>query len=739
MRKANEKQRTLLLHIIGHLLSEKKSPLQIFFTGPAGCGKTFVIKLIMEIYNRFSNTDGYCNAYITCASTGKAAIAIEGTTVHTALRISLSRLLPLSNEIAQLYRCLFKFVKVLIIDEISMVSAELLSQIDARLKQITGNFQSNFGGLDIVLIGDLRQLPPVRATPIYKSHKQRMVGPTLWRDLKFYELTEVMRQTNVMFSSILTKIGNGDILNDDEIAIIQSRFVTKEEAQLRCPHGIRLFLTNNAVNEYNNYILHQSDNRIISTATDAFIGCASPEQQANFTQKLHKMSVIDTGSLPYQIIFVINKFYIITTNIDVVDGLANGAVGKLVHIEQNEQNEITRIWLEFANSPKTGEKLRKKAAAFMVLNNVPRNAVPISRRTATIPLNNNKTIVAKRSHFPLISACAMTIHKSQGGTFDEIVYEYDKSHCRQLLYVALTRVTSLQGLYIVTKNNNDFTFYHGRKSDGSMKSLQDEFRRLSLNSLATIDQLMSEFLSKSGGLSLLTFNCQSIRAHYQDIVNKVTEKCDVLVLTETWLDDDSGVEIPHFICVSQLKRPTQRAGGVAVYRNIHDNNNVITYNNIDQVHDVDISFSSVGDLCSVTCETIDGKTIIIVAVYISNNQTIENIIKFIRKKLFFYTKERSASFGDLTNVPLILTGDFNVNFANDSAQPLLHYLYDQLQLEMVNKRTEATTTSGSTIDAVFSRFINDINSKTYVSYYSYHKPILTVVKCNEPGISITEV
>ena len=82
-----------------------------------------------------------------------------------------------------------------------------------------------------------------------------------------------------------------------------------------------------------------------------------------------------------------------------MDGLANGAVGKLVHIEQNEQNEITCIWLEFANSPKTGEKLRKKAAAFMVLNNVPRNVVPISRRTATIPLNNNKTIVAKRSPF----------------------------------------------------------------------------------------------------------------------------------------------------------------------------------------------------------------------------------------------------------------------------------------------------------------------------------------------------
>lgn len=57
-------------------------------------GKTFVIKLIMEIYNRFTDNDGYCNAYITCALTGKAAVAIDGTTVHTALKIPISKMLP---------------------------------------------------------------------------------------------------------------------------------------------------------------------------------------------------------------------------------------------------------------------------------------------------------------------------------------------------------------------------------------------------------------------------------------------------------------------------------------------------------------------------------------------------------------------------------------------------------------------------------------------------------------------
>lgn len=103
MNKTNEKQKNLLLHVIYHILSNSTSPLQLFFIGPAGCGKTFVINLIKEIYNRYSDTDGYCNAYIACASTGKAAVAIDGTTVHTALKISLSTLLPLPVETIHLY------------------------------------------------------------------------------------------------------------------------------------------------------------------------------------------------------------------------------------------------------------------------------------------------------------------------------------------------------------------------------------------------------------------------------------------------------------------------------------------------------------------------------------------------------------------------------------------------------------------------------------------------------------
>ncbi|GFX10998.1 ATP-dependent DNA helicase [Trichonephila clavipes] len=124
MRMSNEKQKGILLHVISPLLS-----ISNIFTGPAGCGKTFVIKLLMEIYNRYTDNDGYCQSCI-------AAVAISGTTVHTALKISLTKWLPLHSETAQQYRTLFKYIKVISIDEISKISAQLL-KVDSRFKQIT--------------------------------------------------------------------------------------------------------------------------------------------------------------------------------------------------------------------------------------------------------------------------------------------------------------------------------------------------------------------------------------------------------------------------------------------------------------------------------------------------------------------------------------------------------------------------------------------------------------------------
>jgi len=93
-----------------------------------------------------------------------------------------------------------------IVDEVSMLGCDIFHKINSRLKPITALHDENFGGLHIVMCGDLRQLPPVNATPVYKCSRDMLGGPVLWQSLYSYRLLQVMRQSNTTFSAILTKI-----------------------------------------------------------------------------------------------------------------------------------------------------------------------------------------------------------------------------------------------------------------------------------------------------------------------------------------------------------------------------------------------------------------------------------------------------------------------------------------------------------------------------------------------------
>ncbi|KAF0727235.1 ATP-dependent DNA helicase PIF1-like [Aphis craccivora] len=103
----------------------------------------------------------------------------------------------------------------------------------------------------------------------------------------------------------------------------------------------------------------------------------------------------------------------------------------------------------------------------------------------------------------------MTIHKSQGGTFPEIVYEYDKKHSQQLLYVALS-----------ISSKNDFKLYHGRRYNPSMSRYYFDKERL--------------------------INCQGLQSHAADIIDSVSSVCNFLLISETNLSEEQSMDIPHF-------------------------------------------------------------------------------------------------------------------------------------------------------------------------------------------------
>ncbi|XP_055534387.1 ATP-dependent DNA helicase PIF1-like [Wyeomyia smithii] len=308
-----------------------------------------------------------------------------------------------------------------------MIGADVLNTIHSRLQEITGNYNDSFGGMSIVFCGDLRQLPPVNARAIYKPCANSMHGAILWQSLDFFPLVRVMRQTNEQFSTILTKIGNGERLVSDEIKLIESRFRTAEWCKQNVTGAIRLFHRNADVERYNSEALSDRD-AVDCVADEVYSGYRNASQLASARTKMNKMSVVETGGLGYILRLAVGTPYMITVNVDVEDGIVNGAIGELQYVEHTEddlQQPITKLWIKFENDS-IGKTLRVKSRPHVcskpgVLQS---NWTPISKRSANISLG--ASIKCKRIQFPVVSANALTVHKSQGGTFSEIVYEYDK-------------------------------------------------------------------------------------------------------------------------------------------------------------------------------------------------------------------------------------------------------------------------------------------------------------------------
>ncbi|XP_077506060.1 uncharacterized protein LOC144115492 [Amblyomma americanum] len=361
MRMTNHRQRMIIEEVIHRLTTDDSEPLRIFFTGPAGCGKTFTLHLIMDVYNRYCKSKKIAygdteisrvNAFVACATTGKAAVALNGVTVHSAFKMVMSHSREdkgLSAADLSTFRTLFKGVRCVIIDEVSMLSSDLLRQVDRRLRQIRADrMREPFGAFDVILCGDMRQLPPVRSSEVYKRPKSNgavfSTEVMAWHNLEYFPLTQVVRQSDVVFSNLLTKIGDGAVLEDFEVELQESRFVDAEEAGSRS-EAVRLYYSNADVDAYNDKIAKRSQDKVDHPTRDFITGYRSQDEKDAAARALETSGRVETGNLPATIALCAEKPYMLLKNIDITDGLVNGMVGKLKLIEYDAQGEPCRVWL----------------------------------------------------------------------------------------------------------------------------------------------------------------------------------------------------------------------------------------------------------------------------------------------------------------------------------------------------------------------------------------------------------
>ena len=380
----------------------------LFVTGRAGTGKSTLLNYLSE------NTS---KQIVICAPTGVAALNVGGQTIHSLFRLPIGVIADNDIEQSAELRKLLSTIDTLVIDEVSMVNADLLDAIDRSLRQARGRRNEAFGGVQVVLFGDPYQLAPVPGEgderAYFGDHYRSMwfFDAKVWNDtdLTIYELTSIHRQHEAEFKYMLNAVRHGGVT-----AEIAAR-LNEVGARPRPTDGaITLASTNGIVTRINATELARLPGRVLTAKADVsgdFGGRAYPADEALELK------------LGARVMFLRND----TGNDGGGQRWVNGSVGTVTKIEST-------VWVEI-----DGERHEVRPA---VWEKFKYSYSPLTKAL-------RKDVVAEFQQFPLRLAWAVTIHKSQGKTYDRAIVDLGpRSFAPGQTYVALSRISTLDGLYM---------------------------------------------------------------------------------------------------------------------------------------------------------------------------------------------------------------------------------------------------------------------------------------------------
>lgn len=392
----------------------ERTGVSIFLTGKAGTGKTTFLKEVLK---------NSAKTAVVVAPTGVAAINAGGVTIHSFFQISPAPYIP-GAEAREQYAFskqklrVIRSIDLLIIDEISMVRADLLDAIDNALKKYRRDTRP-FGGVQLLMIGDLQQLAPVvtqRDEEILRDHYSTpyFFGSHALAQIPYVtiQLERVFRQQNTEFVELLNHI------RDNRLSETDRQLLNSRLNPAFIPDGnsgfIRLTTHNSSADSYNEHQLRKLSARPVTYR--AQVKGTFPELAYPTTDEL----VIKPGA---QVMFVKND--------TVAHEYYNGLIGQV--ISANEKSATIRVagrQTPIEVTPQIWENTRYK----------------INEATNTIETEVQGTF----AQMPLRLAWAITIHKSQGLTFDRVIIDAGASFAPGQVYVALSRCRTLEGLVLAT-------------------------------------------------------------------------------------------------------------------------------------------------------------------------------------------------------------------------------------------------------------------------------------------------
>ncbi|WP_291286358.1 helix-turn-helix domain-containing protein [Flavobacterium sp.] len=403
----------------------------IFLTGKAGTGKTTLLREIIATTHKST---------VVVAPTGIAALNAGGVTIHSMFQLPFSAFIPSYEDASQftetvkfenketlrrhfkmnnVKRNVIRNMELLIIDEVSMLRADLLDAIDFMMQTVRKNTRP-FGGVQVLFIGDLLQLPPVIRDEEWRTLRNYYKGKFFFHSHViqqypplYIELSKIYRQSDDIFISVLNNLRNNQISPQDIQVLNQ---YVQPDFDLKNNPGYITLTTHNAKADSIN------DQAIGDLAGNEF--SYQPFVVGDFPEKIFPVEENLKLKIGAQVMFVKN-------DLSFEKRYFNGKMGVIKALSPEE------IFVHFPEEDKTieVEKYEWKNIRYKV-----------NELTKEV----EEEVLGTFAHYPIKLAWAITVHKSQGLTFEKAALDVSQVFLPGQAYVALSRLTSLNGLILLS-------------------------------------------------------------------------------------------------------------------------------------------------------------------------------------------------------------------------------------------------------------------------------------------------
>ena len=710
VRNLNSRQKEFFYHILNWIKTKCSGslssciPFYYFLSGGAGVGKSRCVLAIYYALVRYLNSLPGENPdkvkVLLTAPTGKAAYNIRGATLHSAFHLpasqSFDNYMPLDHGRRNSLRTILAGLRVLIIDEISMVGSSMFGYINQRLKEIMGCDSKEFGGVSVLCVGDLFQLKPVFDSWIFKHSTilYSAFAPILWHSFQMFELTEIMRQKDdKIFAETLNRVREGRQTKEDE-EILNSRIV---KAGNHLDNVIHLFTNNDLVSTHNSKILAANVSPAVSVeAVDVVVGQVPPDAKDKILQRAKLMSAQKTQGLFQNLTLKVGGRFMLISNVDCSDGLTNGATGTLKMIGQvgNQSGDaLSVVWMEF-DDESVGKNCRSKYEQ-LYTPGVKSSWTPIFKTEKGFRVGKSANVSVLRKQIPLAPCSAMTVHKAQGSTLEQVAMSFKGRAEQHLVYVAVSRAKSLQGLHFLDFDSNKIRV---------SPEVREEMERLRKNPVQP--SLLNQLTNADDGFHIVFHNSRSLHKHIPDLRSEKTLlMAHFLFVSETWEDahdDPNHYKLEGFDIIE--KTPVAAAkhrphSGTVLY-----------------ARDDGISYKTEGYReKKIEIVTVDASSkvegLLLIGIYCPpsvNTCTLKEVLSVVMKEAL----KRHTLF--------LIGGDFNSDAIEKLSKPLSEFS-EEFGLRQIIQ--QCTTDFHSKIDLIFTNIPDSsLTPVVLESWYSDHKP-----------------